>query len=284
MLLGPPALVVDPSDACAQYADAHRKKQGAYLGTAISRFSGSRPPGGIPKPMNAAINTFVLVFASIFPIVNPPGSALVFLGLTSGATPEIRAILARRIAINSFTLLVCSFLLGALILQFYGISIPILRVAGGLVVAVSGWNLLNEGSHKELEGTVDGAPQTSLLDQAFYPLTLPLTTGPGSIAVVISIGLSEATITDPAHRIIFVLAGLLAIAVITLAILLCYSYADRLQRFLSQGGTDIAIRLSAFILFCLGLQILWSGGNELLRSVLIAGPVPPIGVPLVRLH
>ncbi len=229
--------------------------------------------------MIAAIDTFGLVFASIFPIVNPPGSALVFLGLTSGATPDIRAVLARRIAINSFTLLVCSFLLGALILQFYGISIPILRVAGGLVVAVSGWKLLNEGSHKELEKPADGAPQTSLLDQAFYPLTLPLTTGPGSIAVVISIGLSEATITDPAHRIIFVLAGLVAIAAIALAILLCFSYADRVQGLLSQGGTDIAIRLSAFILFCLGLQILWSGGNELLRSVLSAGPVPPLVVP-----
>jgi multiple antibiotic resistance protein len=229
--------------------------------------------------MDAAINTFVLVFASIFPIVNPPGSALVFLGLTSGASPEIRSVLARRIAINSFILLVCSFLLGALILQFYGISIPILRVAGGLIVAVSGWKLLNEGSHKELEGPADGAAETSLLDQAFYPLTLPLTTGPGSIAVVISIGLSEATIADPAHRLVFVLASIFAISVITLAVLLCYSYADRLQRFLSQGGTDIAIRLSAFILFCLGLQILWSGGNELLRSALIAGPVPPIGVP-----
>ena len=110
--------------------------------------------------MNAAINTFVLVFASIFPIVNPPGSALVFLGLTSGATPEIRAVLARRIAMNSFALLVCSFLLGALILQFYGISIPILRVAGGLVVAVSGWKLLNEGSHKELEAPAGGATPT----------------------------------------------------------------------------------------------------------------------------
>ena len=229
--------------------------------------------------MNAALNTFVLVFASIFPIVNPPGSALVFLGLTSSATPEIRAVLARRIAINSFTLLVCSFLLGALILQFYGISIPILRVAGGLIVAVSGWKLLNEGSHKELEAPASGAPQTSLLDQAFYPLTLPLTTGPGSIAVVISIGLSEATTTNPADRIIFVLASLLAIAVIALAILLCFAYANRIQRLLSQGGTDIAIRLSAFILFCLGLQILWSGGNELLISVLSAGPVPPLVVP-----
>ena len=224
--------------------------------------------------MNAAINTFVLVLASVFPVVNPPGSALVFLGLTSGATPEIRAVLARRIALNSFILLVCSFLLGALILQFYGISIPILRVAGGLIVAVSGWRLLNEGSHKELEASAGRVDRTNLLDQAFYPLTLPLTTGPGSIAVVISIALSEATIADPAHRIIFVLASLLAIALLALTILFCFAYADRIQKLLGQGGTDIAIRLSAFILFCLGLQILWSGGNELLRSVLYGGSVP----------
>ena len=229
--------------------------------------------------MNAAINTFVLVLASIFPVVNPPGSALVFLGLTGGATPEIRAVLARRIALNSFILLVCSFLLGALILQFYGISIPILRVAGGFIVAVSGWKLLNEGSHKELEASAGGVDRANLLDQAFYPLTLPLTTGPGSIAVVISIGLSEATIASPADRLIFVLASLLAIAVLALTILLCFAYSDRIQRLLGQGGTDIAVRLSAFILFCLGLQILWSGGNELLRSVLYAGSAPSLPGP-----
>ncbi len=229
--------------------------------------------------MNATINTFVLVLASIFPVVNPPGSALVFLGLTRGATPEIRAVLARRIALNSFVLLVCSFLLGALILQFYGISIPILRVAGGFIVAVSGWKLLNEGSKKELEAPAGGVPRTNLLDQAFYPLTLPLTTGPGSMAVVISIGLSEATVTGPAERLIFVMASVVAIAVLALTILLCFSYADRSQRILGPGGTDIAVRLSAFILFCLGLQILWSGGSELLRSVLYAGSPPPLPTP-----
>ncbi|SFI64930.1 multiple antibiotic resistance protein [Phyllobacterium sp. CL33Tsu] len=224
--------------------------------------------------MSAAFSTFALVLASIFPVVNPPGSALVFLGLTTGATPELRAILARRIALNSFVLLVCSFLLGALILQFYGISIPILRIAGGFIVAVAGWKLLNEGSRKELETPTGGVSNKKLLDQAFYPLTLPLTTGPGSMAVVISIGLSEATIARPADRIIFVVASVAAIAVLALTIMLCFTYADRIQRFLGPGGTDIAVRLSAFILFCLGLQILWSGGNELLRSVLIASPAP----------
>jgi multiple antibiotic resistance protein len=227
--------------------------------------------------MNTAIQTFFLVLASIFPVVNPPGSALVFLGLTRGAAPGIRGILAWRIAINSFIVLVCSFLLGALILKFYGISIPILRVAGGFIVAVSGWRLLNEGSQKDRDIPADGVSSESpLLAQAFYPLTLPLTTGPGSIAVVISIALSRATFADPKDEILFVIAGLAAIAVIAATVWLCFAYADRLQKMLGQGGTDIAVRLSAFILFCLGLQILWSGGSELLRSVLHPGSVPPL--------
>ena len=130
-----------------------------------------------------------------------------------------------------------------------------------------------------MQASAGGVDRTKLLDQAFYPLTLPLTTGPGSIAVVISIGLSDATITSPADRIMFVLASLAAIAVLAVSILFCFAYADRIQRLLGPGGTDIAVRLSAFILFCLGLQILWSGGNELLRSVLSAAPTPLLPVP-----
>ena len=221
--------------------------------------------------MNSAFNTFLLVLAAIFPVVNPPGSALVFLGLTRCATPEIRRVLARRVAINSFFVLVCSLLLGALVLEFYGISIPVLRVAGGFIVAVAGWKLLSEGSHKELEASTEDVARTDLLDQAFYPLTLPLTTGPGTIAVVISLGLSRASYTSSTDEILFVLASLLAVVVIALTIFLCFAYADRVQRLLGPGGTDIAVRLSAFILFCLGIQILWSGGSELLKSVIHAG-------------
>jgi multiple antibiotic resistance protein len=221
--------------------------------------------------MNSSLNTFLLVLAAIFPVVNPPGSALVFLGLTRGATPEIRRVLARRVAINSFFVLVCSLLLGALVLEFYGISIPVLRVAGGFIVAVAGWKLLSEGSHKELEASTEDVARTDLLDRAFYPLTLPLTTGPGTIAVVISLGLSRASYTSSTDEILFVLASLLAVVVIALTIFLCFAYADRVQRLLGPGGTDIAVRLSAFILFCLRIQILWSGGSELLKSVIHAG-------------
>src|SRR6478609_6660818 len=141
--------------------------------------------------MTSALNIFFLVFAAIFPVVNPPGSALVFLGLTRDASHEIRRILAWRVARNSFFVLVCSFFLGALVLKFYGISVPVLRVAGGFIVAVSGWKLLNKGSRTEIEATPNSAHLGDPLSLAFYPLTLPLTTGPGTIAVMISLGLSR---------------------------------------------------------------------------------------------
>ena len=146
--------------------------------------------------------------------------------------------------------------------------IPVLRVAGGFIVAVSGWKLLSEGSQKEAEASADRVSRTDPLDQAFYPLTLPLTTGPGTIAVVISLGLSKVAYTNSTDEMLFVLASLSAVVVIAVTIFLCFAYADRVQRLLGPGGTDVAVRLSAFILFCLGVQILWSGGSELLKSVI----------------
>jgi len=231
--------------------------------------------------MQTWINTFLVVLAAIFPVVNPPGTALVFVGLTSGLTPNIRRALARRVAINSFLVLVCSFLVGALILQFYGISIPVLRVAGGFIVAVSGLNLLNSGSHKAIEASGDAEPSEDPLSMAFYPLTLPLTTGPGTIAVVISIGISRSTFSQPADELLFISASLAAVALIAFAIWLCFSYVGLIRRVLGKGGTDIAVRLTAFILFTLGVQILWSGLSDLLISVIHPDFVPtgskPIG-------
>ncbi len=226
--------------------------------------------------MNAAFNTFLLELAAIFPVVNPPGSALVFLALTHQTTPAIRRLLAWRVARNAFFVLVGSLSLGALILRLYGISIPVLRVAGGFIVAVAGWKLLSEGSQKEREAPADGVSSANPLDQAFYPLTLPLTTGPGTIAVVISLGLSRSSYTSSADGALLILASLIAVIVIAATIYVCFANADRVERLLGPGGTDIAVRLSAFILFCLGIQILWSGGSELLQSIIHPPPPAPV--------
>ena len=214
------------------------------------------------------LNMYLLVIAAVFPVVNPPGSALVFLALTQGVSSDVRRKIARRVAINSFVVLLVSILLGALVLEFYGISIPVLRVAGGCIVAVAGWRLLHGGSQNDVEASADGVSRTDPMSQAFYPLTLPLTTGPGTIAVAISLGLSKMHYPSATQELLFVAVNLSAIATIAVAVYVCFAYADRVQALLGQGGTDIAVRLSAFILFCLGVQILWSGASELLTSVL----------------
>ncbi len=216
------------------------------------------------------METFLLVLAALFSVINPPGTALVFLSMTKYASVATRRSLARRVALNSFFVMTGSLLIGALVLRLYGISVPVLRVAGGLIVAASGWKLLNEGTRTAIDATA-ADQRADYSSQAFYPLTLPLTTGPGTIAVMISLGLSRSPYSDRTENIQFLVASLLATIVIATAIYVCFAYSDRIERLLGSNGTDIAARLSAFILFCLGVQIVWTGVSDLLASVQFHG-------------
>lgn len=212
------------------------------------------------------------MLAALFPVINPPGSALVFLSLTKRASAKARESLARRVAINAFVVMAGSLLVGSVILRFYGISVPILRVAGGLIVAMSGWKLLNEGSDKTAEELKADGKEADYANQAFYPLTLPLTTGPGTIAIMVSLGLSRSRYNDFSENLGFFVGALLAAIVMSAAIYVCFAYSDRVQKLLGRGGTDIAVRLSAFILFCIGVQIVWAGVSDLLVELNSARP------------
>ena len=219
--------------------------------------------------MNAlqTFNTFLLVLAAIFPVVNPPGSALVFLSLTRRASADTRGFLAARVAINAFFVMAGSLLVGTFVLNLYGISVPIIRVAGGIVVAVAGWRLLNEGGQKEKQEDAAEVDKSDYRGMAFYPLTLPLTTGPGTIAVMISLGFSRTATATVMGELIFVATILLAALVIAVSIYVCFAYAARAERVLGHTGTEIAVRLSAFILLCIGVQIFWTGAAELIQML-----------------
>jgi len=225
------------------------------------------------KRIVGIMETFLLVLATVFPVVNPPGAALVFLSMTKYASANERRSLARRIALNAFFVMIGSLLIGAFILKLYGISVPVLRVAGGLIVASAGWTLLNESAHNETDKLVANERQTDYASQAFYPLTLPLTTGPGTIAVMVSLGLSRSPSSDLSQDFRYVVADLLAAIVIAGTIYFCFAYSDRVERMLGQGGTDIMVRLSSFIVFCIGVQIIWSGASDLIGTV-----IAPTGV------
>jgi multiple antibiotic resistance protein len=212
------------------------------------------------------VETFLLVLAALFPVVNPPGSSLIFLSMTQSASGETRRFLARRVAVYAFFIMAASLLIGGLILKIYGISVPILRVAGGALVAATGWKLLNEGSHKVVDDVSSREGKPDFSDLTFYPLTLPLTTGPGTIAVMVSLGLSH-----PANQgdISFFVGALFATIIVALTIYVCFAYSHLVSRLVGAVGTDILVRLTAFILFCLGLQIVWSGASELLGTIAV---------------
>lgn len=213
--------------------------------------------------MLEAAKTLLLVVSALFPIVNPVGGSPIFLARTTGYPPDARRTLAQKIAFNSFFLLVGSYFIGSYILQFFGISLPVVQVGGGLIVISTGWAMLKGGD--ERRQLHEGMAQQDFYGQAFYPLTLPLTVGPGSISVAITLGANAAR-----HRPVHVLAmavAVIASALIALSVYICYAYADRLARVLGTTGMSVLQRLSSFLLVCIGVQIVWNGASSLLATL-----------------
>jgi multiple antibiotic resistance protein len=206
------------------------------------------------------------MLTALFPIVNPLGGAPIFLSLTRYYSGDQRELLSRRIAINSLVLIVGSYFIGTYILDFFGISIPVVQVGGGLVVAATGWAMLKQKDEDETKADVHRTVNTNdLFRRAFYPLTLPLTVGPGSISVAITLGANEP---HRPHLVIFSMIGAVIGAVLVAAsVYLCYAFADRLARALGATSMNVIMRLSSFLLVCIGTQIIWNGLSAMLKSL-----------------
>src|SRR5438309_1227105 len=159
----------------------------------------------------------LLIFSALFPIVNPLGGSPVFLALTRDYPTSARRILARHVATNSFVLLIASFLIGSHILEFFGISIPVVQVGGGLIVISNGWAMLKSKEETDRGPAVQKKVNMEDISRsAFYPLTLPLTVGPGSISMAITLGANEPRHLGP--NLIAVLAALIASALVALSL------------------------------------------------------------------
>ena len=217
--------------------------------------------------LDAAKST-LLILSALFPIVNPLGGSPIFLTLTRDYTAFERRALSRRVAMNSFFLLVCSCLIGTYILTFFGISLPVVQVGGGLIVISTGWAMLNrsddDGDNRE--GKV--RKKVSSRDEfknAFYPLTLPLTVGPGSISVAITLGANLPQ--RHGWNFLGMLEVFIGCLIIAVSIYLCYGFSDRLARAIGATAMGVIMRLSSFLLVCIGVQILWNGAKALLAAL-----------------
>jgi multiple antibiotic resistance protein len=215
--------------------------------------------------LNGALQSFLLALSALFSIVNPIGSALIFSQVTAERTHEERRLLARRIAIYAVLVMLGALWGGAYILNFFGVSLAALRIAGGFVVASSAWMLLqqpeaNEERKQEQASHAEGAD-----DVAFYPLTMPFTTGPGTIAVAIAIG-SNLPVGKPGFWAFFVGASAAAVAIAAM-VLVAYTFADRIVSWLGPQQARVVTRLAAFLLLCVGVQITLNGVAEFVGTL-----------------
>jgi multiple antibiotic resistance protein len=216
----------------------------------------------VVKNPNPLINAFLLVYAGLFPIVNPIGGAPIFLGLTRHCTAQERNALALGVTRNSLLLLLGSLLFGSYVLEFFGITLPIMRIAGGLVVTLTGLQLLQ--TNDEAEDT-EGAQRPATSVDSFYPLTMPLTVGPGSIAVAITLGSERSRLTSRAELALLGGAAVVGLLAIAATIYVCFRFAEAIIGTLGKQGTNALVRLSAFILLCIGIEILWDGYSNLVH-------------------
>jgi multiple antibiotic resistance protein len=204
-----------------------------------------------------------LMFLSLIPIINPIGMASIFLSLTSHFSPEERHKIAYKVALFSALILIGVLFIGPFILYFFGLSLPFIRVAGGLLVSITAWQMMNTKSKLSKEEKRENEDSDEII---IFPLTLPITAGAGAIAITLSIALNlpnEFTV-NAISQYAGAISGILLMA---LLIAVCYRFSDYILDKIGKTGSSVVTRLSAFVLLAIGISVVWDG---LLALIIIA--------------
>lgn len=211
------------------------------------------------------LKDLVLIPMTLLPIINPLSSAPIFVAAIR-RNPQSATRLARQIAINSWFVIVISMLIGTYVLHIFGISLPTVRLGGGLLVAAAAWRMLGSNDDDQMRNVAADEARAltnqQIISRSFFPMTFPLTTGPGTIAAAIALG-TEFPMTTPA---LYLAGAALSAGGATLvAIVLYYIFknAAAVLGKLGPVGTMVMVRLMSFILLCIGIQIMWNGWAEL---------------------
>ncbi|MGA8493130.1 MAG: MarC family protein [Terriglobales bacterium] len=214
---------------------------------------------------------FAFGFSALLPVINPLGSALVFLGFVGEAPASVYRDLARKIAVSTTIFMLVIELVGTGLLEFFGISLPVVQVAGGLVLASMGWSLLNQQESKASpDRTAVGQVSFGAVEQkVFYPLTFPVTVGPGCIVVMLTLTAHASVKSSVLANVVAHLGILVAVVALSLTVFLCYRYAPKITERISPSTAHGILRIIAFVLLCIGVQITWNGVETLLKAVLL---------------
>lgn len=219
--------------------------------------------------VSVVVKFFALAFSALLPVVNPLGSALVFLSLVGPAPDPVYRDLARKVALRTTLFFLVVELVGTALLSFFGISLPVVQVAGGFVLAAMGWNLLNQSEPKPNpnDAAAADASDYSVDEKVFYPLTFPVTVDPACIVVMLTLS-AHASVKTLQENILSHSSILLAVVVLSVIVYVCYAYAPRITNRISPQTAHGILRIIAFVLLCIGVQICWNGLQSLIRHAM----------------
>ena len=241
-----------------------------------SNRGGARRPWAVTVPYTgvqllccSAVSEFSkflgFTFSALLPLVNPLGDALVFLGLIGNAPPAVYRTLARKIAIATMIFLISIEAAGTALLKFFGISLPVVQISGGLALAAMGWKLLNEEEPEEKEQPPD-VDVRKLEQQVFYPLTFPITAGPGCIVVMVTLS-AHASLKGLLPSVAAYAGIAAAVVLLCVLVFICYARAPEFAARISPQTVHGILRLIAFVLLCIGVQITLNGVEAVVKTM-----------------
>lgn len=207
-------------------------------------------------------------FIALFPVINPIGGAFIVSPYFSGLNRQDRINAVKRITLYAFMICVVTLLTGHWILELFGISIPIIQLAGGIMICKTGWDFLSPSKHVETEKSTNEDENLSqqIESKLFYPITFPLTTGAGTISVLFTLSAHGAS-KSISHYLINTSAILIAVTAMCFLVFISYINANRLIKYLGSQREKIINNIMAFLIFCVGLQIAVEGITQLIQPI-----------------
>lgn len=219
----------------------------------------------MPVELDAFFHLMFIGFVALFPVVNPIGTAFVVMPYFAHLDQAGKRRAVRTITLYAFCVCIVGLLAGRWILGLFGLSIPVVQVAGGIMICKIGWEFLStDKDGQDGDGAATGGAVMPVIDdhgiddKLFYPITFPVTTGAGTLSVLFTLSAHGAghTLKDS-----LVNTGAIVLAIVLICVLVYVFYLNtrRLLRFLGSQGERIFNRVIAFFIFCVGLQIAASG-------------------------
>ncbi len=189
-----------------------------------------------------------VAFSVLFPLINPIGGVPAFSGLTAHDTPDFRRTQARKISVNVFIILITFLLIGKLLLELFGISLGVLEIAGGLIVANTGWQMVNSKPDDEKQN----ATKVENVDISFMPMAMPILSGPGAIGAVIGMSTNAKHLEDYIGFVI----GIFLIGVVTYLFLIL---SIPLMKKLGSTGINVLTRMMGFFILAIAVNLVYHG-------------------------